>query len=562
MDRPNLGPVFWWELRRVSRSWGLYALRALLVAGLLVGLSAVWWKEVSQLDLSRPSRMARAGEEYFVVIVLAQLSTVLLAVPAATAGAFSTAIARGQVCLMLASGVTAAEIVLGTLAARLLPVLGTTACVVPVLALTAPLGGIAPQELVRLEVVTVGSAVLGCTLALLLSIGAPRLHEVLVATYVLLLGWVLGYPILLSIQLTTLGRWLPRGMVHWFLDVNPYVLVLGSVFSPGSVPPGGAWDFLAGTLGLALALAGLAAWRLRSAALADAERPLRRSWTSRLASRWPGASLDSHPVFWRECRLRRRSRWLRLLWGLYVAGAMLFTALAVSESATRLARTPWPGLFNGFQAAVGLGLLSLVTPAALAEDRARGSLEVLLSTPLSSRSLVLDKWCAYYRIVPALALLPALLATAYAVQSKRWLGVVLVSGLILSHGAAVTSLGLALATWVSRLERALILSVAASVLVTVVWVPLVAFLIPNRDLALGLASASPMLGIAVITVEMILAAPSEWPMRVYWAQFWIVAYSGLALILLRATLASFDRCLGRITPAGARRRLTSKSPPP
>ena len=47
----------------------------------------------------------------------------------------------------------------------------------------------------------------------------------------------------------------------------------------------------------------------------------------------------------------------------------------------------WAGPFNGFQAAVGLLLLSVTTPAALAEDRARGSLELLLSTPISTRSL-------------------------------------------------------------------------------------------------------------------------------------------------------------------------------
>jgi ABC-type transport system involved in multi-copper enzyme maturation permease subunit len=415
--------------------------------------------------------------------------------------------------------------------------------------------------LVRLEVVTLGSAVLGCTLALLLSLGARRLHEVLVATYALLVGWVLGYPILVAIQLTAIARWIPRGLVQWFLDVNPYWLTLGPILSSGARRPGGAWEFLAGTIGLSLALAGLAAWRLRPAALAGTERPPHRSWSSWLASRWPGASLDSHPVFWRECRLRRRSRWLGLLWGLHVTGAVLFTGLAVSESATRLARTPWPALFNGFQAAVGLGLLSLVTPAALSEDRARGSLEVLLSTPLSSRSLVLGKWCAYYRIVAALALLPALVATAYAAHSQRWLGVALVSGLVLAHGAAVTSLGLALATWVSRLDRALIFSAAASVTVTAVWVPLVAFLVPQTDLALGLASASPMFGVAVITAEMVLASPLQWTSRVQWALFWILAYSGLALALLRATLASFDRCLGRNTPAAARRRSTSKSLP-
>jgi ABC-type transport system involved in multi-copper enzyme maturation permease subunit len=429
------------------------------------------------------------------------------------------------------------------------------ACVVPVLALAAHLGGIAPKELVRLEVVTTGGAVLGCTLALLLSIGARRLHEVLVATYVLLMGWVLGYPILITIQLTALGRWLPGGWTHWLLEVNPYWLALGPVLGLGSSPPGEEWRFLAGTLGLSTALAGLAAWRLRPAALANPVRSRRRWWPARLAWSWAGASLDAHPVFWRECRLQRPSLWLGLLWASYVVGAVLFTALAVGECAARgPGRTLWAGWFNGFQAAVGLLLLSLVAPAALAEERARGSLEVLLSTPLSSRGLVLEKWWAYYRAVPALALLPALVAAGFAIPHQRWLGVVLTAGLVLAEGAAVTSLGIALATWVSRPDRALLLSAAASVLVTVAWVPLVVFLFQGNELSLGLASASPLLGVAVITIEMDHGPPAVWPLRVSWAILWIFAYSTVALVFLQATLATFDRCLGRVTPAAPRRR--------
>jgi hypothetical protein len=42
-------------------------------------------------------------------------------------------------------------------------------------------------------------------------------------------------------------------------------------------------------------------------------------------------------------------------------------------------RTSWACPFNGFQTAFGL-LLSPVTPAALAEARARGTLDVLLTT--------------------------------------------------------------------------------------------------------------------------------------------------------------------------------------
>jgi ABC-type transport system involved in multi-copper enzyme maturation permease subunit len=258
-------------------------------------------------------------------------------------------------------------------------------------------------------------------------------------------------------------------------------------------------------------------------------------------------SLDSQPVYWRECRLQQPSSWFGLLWGLYVAGAVLFSLLAVAECATSgVRRTPWAGPFNGFQTMVGLLILSIVAPAALAEDRARGNLELLLSTPVSSRCLVLSKWCAYYRTALGLAVLPTIVAFAHAVPLHRWVGVPLVFGMVLAHGAAVTSLGIALATWVSRIDRALILSAAASVLVTVAWIPLILFLFGGNDFSLGLASGSPLLGVGVFTTELAHASTADWPIRLRWALFWIIAYCGIAVGLLWATLASFDRCLGRI----------------
>src|SRR5205814_8192917 len=109
------------------------------------------------------------------IVAVGQVSMVLFAAPAATAGAFCSRMVRGHLGLMMISGVSPAEIVVGTLCARLLTVLATVLCVVPVLALGSHLGGIPPESLVRLEVVTLGCAVLGCALALVFSVEAHRL---------------------------------------------------------------------------------------------------------------------------------------------------------------------------------------------------------------------------------------------------------------------------------------------------------------------------------------------------------------------------------------------------
>jgi ABC-type transport system involved in multi-copper enzyme maturation permease subunit len=560
MDHLGVGPVFVWEWRRVSRQWWFYAMRSAIVGALLAGLGAVWSVLASRPVPDVPRLMAQVGESFFIVIVLGQIAMVLLAAPAATAGTFGMDRARGHVCLMLITEVTSLDIVLGVLAARLLPVVGGVLCVVPVLAVTSLLGGVPPGALVNLVAVTVGTAALGCALALALSIGARRFHEVLVSTYVLLAVWVLGYPVLTIIRITTIGRLIPGSLLRWSRDVNPFWLAMAPVLQAGSSGSSETWAFLGATLALSSMLAGLAAWRLRPAALDDQAPSRRRSWGRFLTGERSVSMLDRHPVFWRECRLRRRSGWIGLLWGLYVAGALLFSVLAVVECARRGAKLTlrWDSAFNGFQVAVGLLLMSLVTPASLAEERARGSLEVMLSTPLSARDLILGKWLAHYRIVPWIALLPGVVAAAHAVFGGRWLGVPLVVALVLAQGAAVTSLGIALAVWVPRYDRALTLSAAIAVFLTIAWIPLMFLLFQDhKALAMGLASGSPLHGITLLTSAIVVDSPESWAVHTSWAMFWILASCAASGALLGAALASFDACLGRIRSRTAR---TAPSP--
>jgi ABC-type transport system involved in multi-copper enzyme maturation permease subunit len=551
----DLAPVFWSEWRRVSRDRWSYILRSILVTSLLAALAAVFGATVYRVELVQASTIADARVWCFVIVVLTQLSMVLLVAPVSSAGAFSTEMARGHVFLMMVTGLTGAEIVFGTLAARILAVLSSVACVLPVLLFSGHITGIPMQAILRLEIVTLASALLGCTLALALSVRARSFHETLLATYVILALWVLGAPILFMIGLTSVRRVLPGPLAGWLQSVNPYWLVLGPILRPGFIRPRDLSSFSTGSIALSLVLAAVAAWRLTSATATTvpARGPKAWRWVSllgRVVGPRPLVSLDAHPVFWRECRLLQPSRPTGLLWRLYVMGAVFFTALAVFECATRgPQQTIWAGLFNGFQAAVGLLLLSVVTPAALAEDRARGGLELLLATPISTRNLVLSKWCAYYRAVPALALLPALIAAAHAPVHDRWPGVFLAAGLVMAQGAAVTSLGIALATWCPRVDRALILSAAVAVVVTVAWVPLTLAIFQGKDLSLGVASASPFFGVAILTTEMAHATQSDWPVRAAWACFWIVTFAMIAVGLLWATLKSFDRCLGRIPSA-------------
>jgi ABC-type Na+ efflux pump permease subunit len=100
---------------------------------------------------------------------------------------------------------------------------------------------------------------------------------------------------------------------------------------------------------------------------------------------------------------------------------------------------------------VGLLLLSVSAATTLAEERVRGSLDVLLSTPLSTFSILVGKWWGAFRLMPHVLLWPALTTSFLVVDSGRWIRYLLLIGLITVYGAAIASLGLAVATWQSRL---------------------------------------------------------------------------------------------------------------
>ena len=98
-------------------------------------------------------------------------------------------------------------------------------------------------------------------------------------------------------------------------------------------------------------------------------------------------------------------------------------------------------VINGLQVAAGLLLLSVSAATSLAEERQRGSLDVLMATPLSTRSIVWGKWWGAFRGVPPLLVLPVVLTAALSSHTGRFWGVALMAALILAYGAAITSLG-------------------------------------------------------------------------------------------------------------------------
>ncbi len=564
---PGLGPVFAYEWLTASRRWQGYALRSLLVLLLLLGLSGVWWGSHDGAEERSVQQVAEIGRGFYAVTTLMVLGLVGLVAPAAAAGAICLDKARGNLTLLFSTDLTDAEIVLGKLAARLVPVLGLIACAAPVQALTTLLGGVDPAMPTGAILVCLACAVFGCTLALTLSVWGRKTHEVLLATYAFGILYLLAAP-----MWAALVPMLPRWALAWLpgylalLPYNPVFLALAPQGAPPGMRPVGlgaqAWFCTLGLLASAL-LAAASTWRIRRVVIRQAgqgeatrraDRPAaaRRGPLARLARLLPSPSLDGNPVLWREWHRRRPSRWSVAVWGLFgmlSSGFSLWAivdALGVAATRSRDAG----GVISGLQVSAGLLLLSVSAVTSLAEERQRGSLDVLLATPLSTRSIVLSKWLGAFRGVPPLTVLPVLIAAALATHTGFALGPALIGGLVVAYGAAITSLGLALATWLPRMGRAIGLTAGLYVVVLIGAIPVGTILFGKgasgaRD---GFASASPFWGVGFSSAMFGgTAGPGhEIEKQAAWLVFWIVAYGLVAIGLLLATLKTFNRCLGRI----------------
>src|SRR5262249_41573244 len=195
---------------------------------------------------------------------------------------------------------------------------------------------------------------------------------------------------------------------------------------------------------------------------ASAPRKRRHRIATAIGVAWhvfPAPSLDCQPVLWREWHRNQPTIWGASIWAMYFLSAFGFTVLAICQSpGVGLGRDIAP-LVNAFQVAIGLLLLSVTSVTGLSEERVRGTLEILLTTPVSTKSIVRGKWWGAYRAVLPQAVLPVALVGASAASGNFW-GMVLIAGLILAYGAAVTSVGLAMAIWVAKPGRAIALSVA------------------------------------------------------------------------------------------------------
>ena len=591
----RLGPIFNVECVLGARRKRLYVGRALFVLILLYAVSLIWLPLEAQTFVNI-GELSSAGQNFFRVIVACELALVLLVAPAATAGAICVDKARGSLAHVFTTDLSDREIVFGKLFARLVPIGGWILCGIPVLALSGLSGGVDATSSLAAALVVIGSGAICCSLALFISIWAKKPYQALLAAYLIEAVWLLAKPLLEAVAAAN-----PYYEDFFYVfnhnrlaSMNPIIFLRDQLSTGVSLSE--CVLFFAVSVTVAFTIAWSGSRNLRRVVLTQSGAPIRRDkpgFAAKMLAKLPEPSIDADPVLWREWHRKRPGKWVGRFWVGYVVVLFFMSLLAIVNDYLSPGVRSWSiwsgpnfaGLVNGAGVSLGLLLLSISAATALAEERDRGSLDVVMTTDLSTAEIVRGKWWGTFAMVPRLAILPCWVCGGLAMLTSNYLAFFLMVALLLSHASLIVSLGLAIATWVPRLSRAVGLSVAAYVFLSVGW----AFVLfgvsqffswtglVDRDFRLwdGLLMALPFQGIHRLTfaagrLEGIFngsagvfggtyyyrALPETQDEGLWtyaWPLVWIVANFSLSMLVYICTLRSFDRLLGR-APAKSRSR--------
>jgi ABC-type transport system involved in multi-copper enzyme maturation permease subunit len=558
--------VFHVECRRSARGWGFHAYRAVAVAATLGLLAAL---VLSVPVAARFEVWPRLMRYAYGVVVIVEMALAIGLAPALTAGAVCEERRRGRLEELLVTDLDAREIVFGKFTAGLAGLATVVGVLVPLLIMTALLGGLGPDEVVATSIVVLGVAAVGSALALLLSIWARRSFESMATATLTLLAiglvaktWAMyiGPPPLLiratDVWAILLDPALTGFSIEWFVFIAEALATTAGLVAVAGwrLRPNGLrskqfsgsvrWDrsltrpsFAKGDASAAPVIGRLAA-RLRD----------RFDWSMGRRLGMPEPTLDAAPVLWRAWR-RGDSAWMSGVWLVYQVAAIGSAILYLDH---------WQeAMVNGYLVSAGLLLVGVSAATAWEDERGQGGFIPLLTTPLSSREIVRGKWWGAYRAVPGLAVLPTLIVLLRGLfwgQPLVALPMAAAAGaLILAYGAVATGLGLLIGLRQPRTGRAIAWTLAILLVANDAWpwfwsqVMGIHIIGADRWIYLPLAWVSPWMGTYLTTAWVFfLKREPELYRYVAAVPVWAVLLATIGWALRRSIERKFDRVTGRM----------------
>jgi hypothetical protein len=300
----------------------------LLVAGVVAGCVVVWdgwgWDRTSVREAAWFALVA------FGLTAFAQAGIAIGLVVGQVAPAIASERDRKSLDSLLATQLSGAEIVVGTMAAGLLRAANGLAVTLPPVVLMVFLGGVDPGLVLLSGAGLASTALAAAAISVVASVGARTRGRAVSIAIGLVLAWFALPPAFLTLRMllwTGGPRWLTEAAL-WLLDTSPCgvgLSLLGVMPRPGCIIERVLRMMALETAGAAV-LTLWAAWRLRPAsrALEDVEG---QSARLRMLRQWrrrrPRPPCGDDPVLWNAIQTNRRATvgaWIedRLIWLVWI----------------------------------------------------------------------------------------------------------------------------------------------------------------------------------------------------------------------------------------------------
>lgn len=556
-----LGPIFRIEMLTSARRARHFLVRVVYALVLLV---ALWVVYVSNIAWSRAlglQEIANVAAEYFRVFAVLQVLAVLLVGPAVAAGTVAVERERRTIEYLFATDLSNAEIIVGKLVARTLQVTWYLLTGLPVLAIVMLLGGIGPEQLAIVFLLTVTTLLSVNVLSVAVSVWAPRVRDAFRRVYFLLFVLVLLPLILWPIASRAVGLTSPLAMLlDALVALNPVSLAFHSLvgvgFWTGGSPWPAVWVFVAGHLAAAGCLAVVAVWAVRRIHLAGDGKPARAAKARpRRTRRGPG----DHPMLWKELLAARSGN--RLGW----AGKVLVAVAAIGCLTPSLYAASWQNprdtgfvtiAMSTLLACAALLMLGARAASAITGEKERDTWVTLLSTPLEGPEILWGKFVGTLATLRgALVLLAIVWVVQLYVQPPFAIGVAIALVVIAVVAAAVVCLGLAVSLRARNTTRATGLTLFTLILVGGAYMFCCLPLLwhgPDNELVLSLVVPALIAMPQALVLESLYNSGFHDSRMVTVCVLGTIAYGVIAGLLWWTVTGGFEQAVGRTLPRGHR----------
>src|SRR5215471_10826240 len=221
-----IGPIFTRELVTAPRRMRFYLFPAVYVGGLLVLTATAWLLLIGTQEVRSVGDMARFGAMLFQFLAPLQLVLVEFFAAIATASSIAQEKDRRTYVLLLMTNLSNSELVLGKLLASMLGVLMLLAAGLPFFMLTVLFGGVSFEQVARVFVVMLASALAAGSLGSIVALWREKTFQTL-ALVSLALGALAAWEVAVASGVIH-GQWQGVPLARWAAGLSPWQAVLAA----------------------------------------------------------------------------------------------------------------------------------------------------------------------------------------------------------------------------------------------------------------------------------------------------------------------------------------------